>query len=472
MFRPFSISYHGVSPNGPISAYWYYPVDFEMTGQNRWSTDLADTLRHFPNVDDPLLPNGQSLPSGSFYLAARCFDNLGFPSQYDINTGEGLCRVEINYEPDTRILHGVCSPRGGTSYNVDFYDGIPDTFPYNSLLKIFYLGMDDIRDSLEFSNPEIPIRFQFQFERWAEGGFGRKLTPWYPLLHAEDTNPCADQEDPSRDVDSTTMRIGSFSYLFNARAFDEQYRSDGTPDAVSFYGNFPPAIDSLEIGFWDPGFLESPGQERVFRRIETDTLYFGWIGGSPSGSGFEKGVDRGDTLYLDDWVYDPGRGTLTKFYRFVIRGVGHDDPRDPGGSGTGIKGWQYFIYDKDGGDYSYQREGDWIFDSPTWDPGVIVENLFEHEVVVSFTMPFEDKYVKGDTLVRNPPAFFGDQEVSLIGNDIGDTDIFMEGIRGISPEFDGCVQVSPGAWIEMQYRLTNFARRDTINVPCYFKMVL
>ena len=232
---------------------------------------------------------------------------------------------------------------------------------------------------------------------------------------------------------------------------------------VEFFGNYQPTIDSVQIGFWDPDYLDGSPEERVFRQIQTDTLFFGWIGGDPSGSGYEKWVDRGDTLYIDDWSINASENTLTKYYRFVIRAFGHDDPRDPGGPETGVLQWGYSIDDLEGYDYPYTDEDVIMFDFPP--------NYFEYDVVVSITVPLEEDVIKGDSLVVDPPVFFGDQEISIVGGDIDAADIYLQGIRGISPVYDGCTLITPGDWIIQQYRLASVARRDTVVTPCFFKMV-
>lgn len=468
MFRPFSISYHGTTPNGSISAYSFTPAEIYLEGQDRWMPNLGYPVIHnFPNVDDPVIPGAQALASGPFYFGAQCLDSGGFSSGLDFGSRRGFCSVVVNYDPDTRISSlGLCTPLGGEPYLVDFSDAMPDTLPYNSLLTFQYIGWDDMRDSLQFTGPdEIPMRYQFRYSRWAEGGIAMKTSTWYPYTGPEDT-------DCYSDYDSTTMRVGTFEYLFLVRAFDEQNRCDGTPDTVNFFGNFPPTIDSLQIGFWDPDILEGPTQERVFRQIQTDTLYFGWIGGSPAGSGFEERVDRGDTLYIDDVSVDASSGTMTKYYRFVVRAFGHDDPRDPTGPDAGIKSWMYSIDDLGGGDYPYEMEREWIFDSPTWDPEQTTYDVFEHEVSIAITIPLDIEIIKGDSLVQNPPEFFGDQAVTLTGKDLNDSDIFYEAIRGISPVYDSCELVSPGDWIQQTYSLFSVTRTGDISAQYYFKMVM
>lgn len=451
MFCPFSISYHGLTANGTVRAYSYFSR-IQLEGQNRWATDLSDTIRYFPNVNNPTIPNGRSLPSRLFYVAARCFDSEGFSSNADTVSGEGVCRVVINHDPDTRMLIGLClfTPQS-TGYPdtlvVDFSDGIPDTLPYNSRLRFAYDGWDDKRDSLQYQ-PPLPIRYQFAYHRWAIDEHGNiaaeKRSPWYPLTGPEDTNP-SDDGPASRDRDSTTMRVGTFMYNFSARSFDEQLRPDGTPPVVSFVGNFSPAIDSVVVGFFDQ-------VSHVFREPRQDTLIIGWTG-VPLAS-------RGDTINPYAITFDPGVNTVTKSYRFIVRAGGHDDRRDPPGSG--IKGWTYSITDFEE-EYPYYEEGEWQFDEPL--------NTIDQELVFKITVPYAQALT--DSIVKNSPAFLGAQVVGMIGMDISDTEIFREGIRGITPRFDPNGNPIPGNyWIENEYYLAAYAKTATMAVPIYLKLVM
>lgn len=306
-----------------------------------------------------------------------------------------------------------------------------------------YVGWDDPRDisSLEHF-PPLPMRFQFQFARQATDGSGKKGTPWYPFK-PEDTNPNADIEDPFRDADSTTMRVGSFDYRFYARSFDEQSRGDGTPAVVAFVGNYFPTIDSASVGIDDP---DTPFED--FLPIKNDTLYIGW--------NTYPGLNRGDTL--STYRIDVTSTHVSRYYRWEVRCGGHDHPLDPPGSG--LKSWIYNVYAAE--DYPYDGEGEWDFLSPL--------NEYTATMIVRLRVPIAQA---GDSIVNDPPAFFGDQLLEVVAGDIRDTDEFDEGIRGITPEFDGDGNVIPGwNWIESTYKIAVYARFDTLRTRYYIKLVL
>lgn len=460
-FAPFTIKFIGTTVNNAITGYrWSYGgkvyPDYNNDGTPEW---------HIPERQDEVvsvsLPNrgAEVLPSGTFNFRVIVRDEAGALSRSDIITGEGVCRVVVNHDPDTEILYGDCfyTPQSTgvpESLTVYFNGGVPDTLPYNSLLRMRYRGWDDPRDELEFTNPPRPIRFQFQYNRWSTDEFGvrvaEKLSPWYPLKTPEDTNPNADVEDTGRDIDSTTMRVGSFDYRFLARSFDEQDRPDGTPAVVSFVGNFPPVIDSMKIGFYDQ---RTPAR---WRPAANDTLCVSWTG-PIRGS-------LGDTICAYDVRVVVG-ATITKYFKWVIAAGGHDDRRDPVGSG--IKAWRYRIFDPDQ-DYQYYREGEWQFNRPL--------NLLEQEVSFSITVPFVTDTAslrrQTDSLLASPPLFFGQQAVEVTGQDVKDTELFKEGIRGISPKFDEFGNVIPANnWITNDYFFSNYARQVTRRGAVYIKLI-
>lgn len=471
MFVPFDIKFNATTVNNAITGYrWSYGgnvyPDYNNDGNPDWLIPAT------PNelVTVHLLNSGtEVIPSGVFNFKGIARDEAGAISATNLATGEGACRVVINHDPDTRVdpacqcFYTPMSSGVPESLTVNFLDGAPDTLPYNSLLRMFYWGWDDPKDRANLQyNPPVPIHFQFAYNRWSYDEYGArvadKLSPWYPLKTPEDTNPNAGVSDLYRDRDSTTMRVGTFNYRFLVRSFDEQNKNDGTPAVVSFVGNFPPKIDSLRTGFYDRQGL--PAGSRVFHYSQNDTIIIGW-----RGSAFAA---RGDTLGpvgVPQIVGTPPNRTITQSFQFTIRAGGHDDRRDPPGSG--IKGWKYSVTDPDQ-DLAYYKEGEWQFDKPL--------NTLEQQCTFSITIPYPADpagYLHVvDSLAHNPPLFLGEQAIDVTGLDIKDTDAFSEGIRGITPSFDESGNVIPGNyWITIDYFLANYGRRDTRHTNLYLKLV-
>ncbi len=461
MFAPFTVKFLGTTVNNVITGYrWSYGgvvyPDYDGDGTVDWLIPERQD-----EVVSVVLPNtgAEVLPSGAFNFKVIARDEAGALSRSDIITGEGVCRVVVNHDPDTEILRGDCfywpaSTGLPESLSVDFSDGIPDTLPYNARLRMRYRGWDDPKDDLQYENPPLPIRFQFQYNRWSisESGLptADKLSPWYPLKTPEDTNPNADVEDINRDVDSTTMRVGSFEYRFLARSYDEQSRPDGTPAVVTFSGNFVPSIDSMITGFFDQRTTT------LFHYSDNDTIRFSWL--APLRGSL------GDLVCPYDLKTVLGV-SITKYYKWHIVVGGHDDKRDR--IGSGIKAWRYYVTDPDQ-DLAFYREGEWQFDKPL--------NTCTQEVSFSITVPYvdtpEELFAQTDSVVANPPAFFGTQYINVTGSDVKDTEMFSEGIRGKSPTFDSLGVVIPADnWITTDYFFANYARRVGRNGTVYLKLV-
>lgn len=458
MFNPFKVCFTANTVNNIITGYrWIYSgeshPDYNDDGVPDWYIPLFDP----PETVCVDLPNTgeESLPSGDFYFRVIARDEAGALSKSDIITGEGACNIVVNHDPDVRVLRAECffwNKRGADSSIVleydDLWDSKPDTLPYNSRLRFHYAGWDDLDDiaTLEYPPPnEIPIRFQFMFERFGldeNGSRSSYATLWYPSARAEDTNRFADE-------DSTTMRVGTYNYLFAVRSFDEQYRPDGTPDSVYFYGNFPPKIDEMQIGY-DSLVMDT---QVVFVPISSDTVYIG----------LDKLFQfRPDTASAYDFEYDPENLKYTFYYSILLKGSGHDDDRDPPGSG--IKGWKFII---DGPqDYYFRKENEWVYDNP-------IDEYFQ-ELKFQITVPYDTVAHTPDyTILDNPPGFLGEQHLEIRAKDINDKEKFLEGIRAISPEYDPATDslITAGKWIEVRRSPENYARLDTYRKVFYIKLV-
>ena len=452
MYKPFSIRFTASTINNIVTGYrWIYAgtiyPDVDMNGVPEWHIPPPDTL------DIPLANVGEdALSSGDFYLRVIARDEAGAMSKADIVTGEGACHVIVNHDPDTRVLRGECQARmrDGRDTTIvitydQFLDGIPDTLPYNSLLRMTYEGWDDQRDSLEFPPPnEVPIRFQFLFDRTGkaeDGSISAYRTPWLPTARAEDTNKYDD-------VDSTTMRIGTYGYDFFVRSFDEQYRADGTPAQVRFWGNFPPKIDNVQLKI--DQIPAVPGL--ILRDVPGDTLYVGTV----------VTIPNDDTLSAYRQDVDEANAAIRLYYRFYITAGGEDDWRDPPGSG--IKGWKYRLDGPE--DYYFRNENEWIYDND-------VDTLYQ-ELEMRIIYPAIDlgggNWVIDEANIE-APGFFGPQTFVLKAKDIRDTDRFAEGIRGVSPVYEGDVLVAPGAWVEVIRSPENYAKIAEYSAPLYIKLV-
>jgi hypothetical protein len=464
MFTPFTIKFTSSTVNNVITGYrWSYGgfiyPDENRDGVPEWYIPSPGEIKEV-NLSNT---GSERLADGSFYFKGIARDEAGAISASSTITGEGICIVVVNHDPDSEIKKGICyfTPQSGIpdSMEIDFSDGIPDTLPFKSRIWFEYQGWDDPKDvesGLEF-DPPVPMRFQFSYRREKSGGGSLYKSSWLPLAGPEDTNPCADLDNESRDVDSTTMLVGSYDYQFYVRSFDEQYRADSTPDTVFFYGNFPPTIESVEVGRQDL-------ITQQFIPSSNDTIYLQWLGPP-----FVPLHPEGIVSYYPD--PDPVAGTMTKYYRMYVRSHGRDDPRDPPGSG--VKGWLYKIIDPDY-DYSYRKEGEWIFDMPV--------NELLMSLTIKITMP--SLWVLPtmiDSVLANVPAYLGDQEIQLLANDISDAELTTLGIRGIPPDIEvfkdeegniiGCEYYPGSYWVTQNYRLSAVAKTDYTTKSFYIKLI-
>jgi hypothetical protein len=456
MGTPFSIRFLASTVNNVITGYrWSYEGSIYPVG------DDGITSWFIPNTDPPEtvqvdLSNmgDEALADGTFYFKVIARDEAGALSSSDILTGQGVCIVVINHDPNTRIIGGQCFYANQVTgeqdtMDVDFRDGVLDTLPYRSRIRFDYLGWDDPKDAeSNQQNPRVPIRFQFRYQRQYEPGVAFFRSSWMPQSGAEDTNPGADLENDSLNVinrDSTTMIVGSFDYEFYVRSFDEEYRSDGTPDTVKFVANFPPKIDSIKVGYLDA--FEN------FIALSDDTLRLFWGVGVPS---HPEAIAPYEVT-----LPNPVDLTVTAYYRFYIKATGHDHWKDPPGSG--IKAWLYRMYDPDY-DYAYKNEGEWLFDQPL--------NTMLLPLVIRIKSDAALYYLYPDSVVNNPPPFMGEQELSVMGKDISDSEITRMCIRAITPAFDENGDVISGNYLICQnYRLATVARFHALNKNFYMKLM-
>ncbi|MEE9270819.1 MAG: hypothetical protein V3V49_11225 [Candidatus Krumholzibacteria bacterium] len=376
MFRPFEISYHGFTTNGLIRAYKFFPLtaDVVLVGEDVWNEDLTDTLQRFANGDPSqaasytnslFVFNPDALPSGRFRFAAQVRDDAGAESRVDAGTFKvGVVQLVVNFEPDTEIfeLLNTFTPAGSAvpvNQQVNFTDGQPDTVPQNSWITLFYRGWDRgvdpagqpglrtggldssiCRYGIVGDPPPLPedllnecLAYQVRFVTVAQidGGFpegGVEIESnngWKP----------GDPEDSNAfgTTDSTSMNMGSMRYRLFARTVDEYGKPDGTPPEISLMGNLKPTLDTYSILNHD-GTVVGDG----------DTLRWNWW----------RPVNFPDTL---DFSEAP-KIFIRKEFLFVISATGHDDPREP--SGTGVRAWLYdFTRTATGAQEKFLRAGFW-----------------------------------------------------------------------------------------------------------------
>jgi hypothetical protein len=372
MFKPFSISYHGLTTNGSLRGYFYYALSatIMLPGAGVW-TDIADTLRDFPNTGT------DAFPAGVFRFAAKCIDDANAESQIDAGQfRRGVSQVVVNFDPDTRIVdvkNTYFKNQQPFVETVDFTDGVPDTVPYGSWLYYRYFAFDDDRDVWQCSStdPDSCIDFQVRYVRNSSRVPGaREDSNWLPRSGRHDSDPYAA-------TDSNTVNAGSLEYDFYVAGIDENGSRDGTAPSIHIIGNYDPTMDTVGLvdHFNDPVNLAT---------VDTLTWNFykgvGWPYNSPS-----------DTTAID--------GRFFKRFAWTVSGTGHDHPKDPDGSA--IKAWRYFVYTNynpatgTGTFWPLGRAGQ------SWFAGVadnVMSDRFE------LTIRYDDP--EGDDVFASLPAYF------------------------------------------------------------------
>lgn len=423
MYTPFAISYHGVTTNGRVRGYQYFPLSTEIVvpGSAIWYQDVTDTLRNFANtVSDPI-------PAGNFRFAAKCVDDAGAESQVDAGRfRNGVTQIVVNFDPDTwitQVKRTTFYTDSTVVRQVNFTDTKPDTVPYRSWVTLFYYGHDDKRDTrlCSLADPDECINFNLKVIRRSArfGNSGFEDSGWLPRNGVHDS-------DPNSTADSNSVNIASFEYDLEASAVDENGSRDGSPASVHIVGNFDPMLDSFAL----TDHFGNPVNTAV---IDTMTWHI------------YKGIgwpydEESDTLQSDGLTY-------FKEFGFAIQAAGHDDRRD---SKSAIRSWRYIPYtgfqdlDHPGTFQNIGRGGAWF-------PGEIDDVVNDFAKVKA---KYHDPY--GDDLLADPAAAglpYVNQVITLVfqGRDT----------RLQEPDFDQFVywdQVPPG-----QAAGSGVSKRNLIN---------
>jgi hypothetical protein len=411
MYRPFQMSYHGVSTFRPITGYRVFSTTkgIVLPHDGEWTTDLSDTIRAFPNAGD------QALPSGPLSIGVQCRDIV---QESDV----AECEVVVNFDPDTRFVNVTNTYRVGLKVyekSINFHDAVPDTVPYRSWLRLTYEGWDDSRDSTLCApdDPDRCVDFQIRYDRESSRNIGSHAdSGWLPRGGPQDT-------DPGSPVDSNSANMGSVEYNFYARAVDEQGRGDGTPAHISIVGNFDPVLDevSLEDHF---------GNQIDLAVLDTLTWNF-WRGVGWPYTTVDDTVD----------IADPDQPFIKEF-AWRLRATGHDHPLDRVGSG--VKAWHYMIVDEDGNVWRLARSG------PSWvsaDGLNLLDDTFTATFRYGSFLTGED--AAGDSVFANLPGYLDhDLTVVLLGRDTA----------GDEPDFQQYVTMSGDAIPVNYYPVARFGR--------------
>jgi hypothetical protein len=388
MFKPFQISYHGLTGNGMVRGYQFFPLNSNVVlpGSNQWTEDLSDTLRSFPNT------GVDALPAGVFRFAAKCIDDANAESAVDAGQfRRGVCQVVVNFDPDTRITEVFNTWfRNGvpTTVPVNFTDANPDTVPFKSWINYRYNAWDDRRDikTCSVTDPDKCIDFQVKYIRNSDRVPGAyEDSGWLPRNGTHDS-------DANSATDSNSVSIGSLEYQWYVRSIDENGSGDGTPPYFNIIGNFDPTLDSSALA-------DHFGKQVNIATIDTLT----W--------NFYKGVGWPYNAQAD--TFDPGTQKYVKRWGWTLSATGHDSPKDPPGSA--VEAWRFYVYTNydpatnTGTFWELGRAGN------SWFPGP-ADNVMNDQF--QLTVRYDDP--QGDDLFANQPGYFNNLvTIVLYGRDLG-----------------------------------------------------
>ncbi len=315
MFKPFAISYHGITTNGQLRGYQFFPLSTTITlpGQNTWTEDLTDTLRTFPNS------GGDALPAGVFKFAAKTIDDANAESQVDAGQfTRGVAQVVLNFDPETWLTSvnnwfiddsdpGNPIPRTEV---VNFADAVPDTVPNQSWVYYEYSSVDDTRDTwvCSVTDPDKCIDFQVKYIITESTG-SQEDSGWLPRNGTHDS-------DANAATDSNSVSIGSLDYQWFVRGIDENGTEDGTPPSFKVVGNFRPIFHSATM-------VDHAGTSLDLSVVDTLT----WDFNAP---------DTYDSVNVAGYKY-------AKTFSWTIGATGRDNPKDVGPSS--IESWRYYVFE-------------------------------------------------------------------------------------------------------------------------------
>ncbi|MFQ6676641.1 MAG: hypothetical protein ACE5LH_09935, partial [Fidelibacterota bacterium] len=379
MYRPFGISYHGVTKNGEVRAYRWFPLSgMHMPGAGEWTDVTSDTSRWFLNAyPDSLLPSGfpeflasgfpDTIPSGIFRLAAQCRDDASAESEIDgARFTKGVCQVVVNFEPETVVDTVVSIFKSGGSWQtrqVNFADSEPDTVPFRSWLYLKFRGWDNPKDGTLCQDPNnkcIGYKLRYVVSSRIAGQLLYKSS-LLPTRGLHDTDPCNVE-------DSTSLKIGTAEYKIEIISVDEEGKMDGTPAVVNIVGNYAPILDSFSLENYD-GTAISDG----------DTLLWRWDDVPPI-----PVVD--DTLF--HWE---------KTFYFDIKASAHDHPWEL--ENSGVKTWLYQMtsFTDPRINKEFARSGGWV--------RTVEVNVLNDRFQATFVYPWWDE--SASTIFNDPPNWIG-----------------------------------------------------------------
>jgi hypothetical protein len=323
---------------------------------------------------------GRRLEAGVIPLLVNTLDVAGV----QVPTVNQLLNIKVNYEPDTHILDGEQDPvaahndsityptytvfHGPLAGTYGFTSG--DTVPDRSYVTFKALGWDDGRDDIvsEFNEMKFQGRFLAGQRVFVDGVFFSFETTFSDDHSTEDwlaENPA----DPlNASSDTLGFQVGPFDYDVIMRAKDEHGTPDGTPDTLSFVGNYPPCVQCIELGRLDMEYdaaFDSIAEDNCYDGdcLDTETQlevyvtqgdpnydpsnphHLGWRGATTPTGNIWVNASAGTISFVEP-AGDGWKALLSRNYHMIIYLHGKDHPMEhwaPGRAHERIKAWRYQV---------------------------------------------------------------------------------------------------------------------------------
>jgi hypothetical protein len=440
--EPFSITWRGSTPNirsydpdllaerdtvGEIDGlfgfkYRILDEDCDESQTDCWKPRLfdetiGDSVSYFGSVDSLHFANEgppnssvqfRRLGSGTHRIMINTIDVAGV----EVPVSKQPLNMVVNYDPDSRLLVGETDPFYSDDthvypyYLVEFPNWAPggarveeftfapgDTVPDRAVVVFKAIGRDDPRDLKVRTNQDWDVEFQGKFDAVGVLRGGSRF-PFFTEFSAEHRTPAWEPTvEDGWSADTLSYAVGPFEYSFIMRSLDEHGRRDGSPDTLSFVGNFPPCVQCVEFtnltatssypvdnDCWDTVCVST-----------VDTLIATWP--PTTGPEYADIVDFAGQIYWnlitgEVWLDRPLQVTgvdsvlCTYFgYKLWLHGKDHplEPPQDPEDR---IMSWRYqvdyerdqFNVIKDGGGIDDLNSPTYVFTNDSNDPIYVDDN--------------------------------------------------------------------------------------------------
>jgi hypothetical protein len=309
--------------------------------------------------------------------------------------------VEVGDGPNTDITSVVntyFTAAGEFSRVIDLTDGVPDTVPYASWIRLFYNGIPTPQgDTLCPDDINECLRYQVNYTWTSERNPGvENTTAWRPFDPAD--------KNTAGVLDSTTLNVGSVDYTVRARSVDQFDRPDVSPATLAIVGNFPPTLDTQFLANYT-GAMAADG----------DTVSWNWW--RPA----NYHGSMGDTIEVNPNDPLDTLGVIKTFY-FVVSAGGHDHPDELAGSG--VKSWRYTFREIGSNPpvfHVFARAGLFV-------DGLTVNELSDTAWVTFRYDPSVDP--GGASILNNLPRYLDQEhEYAIIGRDLSILDEFTQRVH-------------------------------------------